>query len=81
MTFKQLNRWIVSAIVVVVSPGLLMLTMIGGADEAISRTPGALLQFAAVVVPMWRLWFAAIAWVIRAGRRRAPKKPDVGGDH
>ena len=70
-TNMTMSRGIVSAIVVVVFPGLLMMTMIGVADGGISQTPGALLEVAALVVPMWLLWFAAIAWVIRADPRGA----------
>ena len=72
VTYLQLTRWIVAVIVVVVFPPLLMLTVIGWADSSVNRRPGAALEFAAVLVPIWGLWFAAIALVIRT--RGRPKK-------
>jgi hypothetical protein len=80
VTGTQLSRRILAAVVVVVLPPLLMLTVIGWAGESVKGDVGSALAFAAVLVPMWLLWFATIVWIVRAGwpntARRLGRNPD-----
>ena len=68
MTGTQLGRRILAAVVVAVFPPLLLLTVIGWAGESVKGDLGSALALAAVIVPMWLLWFATIVWIVRAGR-------------
>jgi predicted permease len=70
VTFVQLTRRILIAIVVIVFFPLLMMTVIGLTDASVGNRPGSALALAAVLVVIWMLWFAAVASIARSGERR-----------